>query len=69
MLNPLVFLALVALIRAIADAYFSNFPLSDELINTLLVALLALFGVEVGVAGVRKFYPAAIRNGLVKDSE
>ena len=64
MLNPLVFAALVALFKAIADAYFPQFPISEELIYTLILSLLALFGVEVGVAGVARFAPKA--RGLFK---
>ena len=64
MLNPLVFAALVALFKAIADAYFPQFPLPEELINMLVLALLALFGVEVGVVGVARFLPKA--RGLFK---
>ena len=65
MLNPLVFAALVALLKAIADAYLPQFPISEELIYTLVLALLALFGVGVGVRSVERFAPRY--RGLFKD--
>lgn len=53
-LKNIVFLALVALLKAIVDAYFPQFPISVDLINSLLLALLALVGVNVVEFGVRK---------------
>lgn len=46
-LKNTVFLALVALLKVIAEAYFPQFPISAELINSLLLALLALVGVDI----------------------
>jgi hypothetical protein len=65
MLNPLVLAAIVALVKAIADAYFPQFPISEELIYTLIVALLGLFGLEVVKAGVQKFAPKLVERGLI----
>jgi hypothetical protein len=42
-----VFAALVGLLKVLAETYAPGFPISVELINTLLLALLALVGVDV----------------------
>jgi len=67
MLDPLVLAALVALVKVIADTYFPQFPLSEELIFSVVVFLLGLFGVEVVKAGARKFAPSVFSRGLLKD--
>lgn len=46
-LKSTVFLALVALADAIVKAYLPQFPISTELINSLLLALAGLVGVDV----------------------
>ena len=58
--------AFVALLKAIVDAYLPGFPISAELINTLILALLALAGVEVVpvLPGVRKLIQKAKSKGL-----
>lgn len=45
--------ALVALISAVLKAYLPQFPVSDELINSIIVALLGLFGLE----GAKLLFP------------
>lgn len=47
MLDPAIVAALVALISALVKAYLPQFPISDELITAIVVALLGLFGLEV----------------------
>jgi hypothetical protein len=53
MIDPVVVAALVALISAIVKAYLPQFPVSDELINAIIVALLGLFGLE----GAKYLFP------------
>jgi hypothetical protein len=53
-LKNTVFLAIVALLKVLAETYLPNFPISVELINTVLLALLALVGVDVVEFAARK---------------
>ncbi len=39
--------ALVALLKVVAEAYFPQFPISAELINSVILGLLTLLGVSV----------------------
>jgi hypothetical protein len=57
-LNAAVIAALVALISALVKQFLPQFPISDELINSIIVALLGLFGLE----GLKLLFPAAVRN-------
>lgn len=66
MLDPLVLAALVALVKAIFDAYLPQFPVSEELITAVIVFLLGLFGVEVVKAAARKVLPGLFSRGLLK---
>jgi hypothetical protein len=66
MLDPIVLAALVALVKVIADTYFPQFPISEELIYALIAALLGLFGLEVVKVGVQRFAPT--KRGLFKKS-
>lgn len=67
MLDPLVIAALVALVKAIFDAYLPQFPVSEDLIYAVIVFLLGLFGFELVKAGARKVWPGLFSRGLLKD--
>jgi len=47
--------ALVALLKVLAETYLPNFPISAELINSVIVGLLAMLGVSVGEFTARGF--------------
>ena len=66
MLDPIVLAALVALVKVIVDTYLPQFPVSEELVYTLIVALLGLFGLQVVRATARKFAPQLFVRGLLK---
>jgi hypothetical protein len=46
-LKNVVFVALVAFLKVLAENYLPAFPITAELINSLLLALLGLVGVDV----------------------
>jgi hypothetical protein len=52
-IKNVVVVAFVALLKAVAEAYLPNFPISLDLINTVILALLALVGVDVVEFGLR----------------
>ena len=51
-----VVIAFVALLKVLAETYLPGFPISAELINTVIMSLLAFLGVQVveALPGVRK---------------
>ena len=57
MLSPLVLAALVALVKVIFETYLPQFPVTAELIYSVIVVILGWFGLEVFKAGVKKFTP------------
>jgi hypothetical protein len=58
MLDPIVLAALVVLVKVIFDTYLPQFPISEELIYALIVALLGLFGLELVKVGIQRFAPS-----------
>lgn len=54
-----VVIAFVELLYVIAQTYFPQFPISKELINTVVIAILALLGVDVV-----EFAAQAFQNGF-----
>ena len=65
MLDPIVLAALVALVKVLADTYLPQFPISEELVYTLIAALLGLFGLSATKAGARRFMPSLFERGLL----
>lgn len=47
MLKYAVVAAFVALLKVLAETYLPTFPISTELINSVVLGLLAMLGVEV----------------------
>lgn len=47
MIKKAVLTAFVVLLKVIAENYLPGFPISVELIDTIILALAALFGVDV----------------------
>ena len=62
MLSPLVLAALVTLIKVVFEVYLPQFPITPELINSILVVLLGWFGLEGVKAGVAKYRPQLSRH-------
>lgn len=67
MLNPIVVVALIALFKALAEQYLPGFPISEELINSVVVFLLGLFGLYAVQAFARRYLPGLFKRGLLKD--
>jgi len=65
MLDPLVIAALVALVKRLVEVYLPQFPISEELINAVIVFLVGLFGYMSVRAGARKFAPQLFERGLL----
>jgi len=68
MLDPLIVAALVELLYIICQQFFPQFPISKELINAIVLALLGLFAFKAGVQPVvRRFAPKMNENGLISE--
>lgn len=67
MLDPILLAALVALVKRLVEVYLPDFPISEELLNAVIVFLLGLFGSHVFKAGAQKFAPALFSRGLLKE--
>ena len=52
-LKNVVFVAGIAFLKVLAENYLPNFPITAELINSLLLALFGLVGVDVVEFAVR----------------
>jgi hypothetical protein len=57
MLDPLVIAAVVALVKVFFDVYLPQFPVSAELIYSIIVFLLGLFGAGLAKALIIKVAP------------
>ena len=67
MLEPAVVTALVLLLSALAKQFLPDFPISDALINSIVVALLSWLGLEVGKYALpTATKDAARKRGLLK---
>lgn len=66
MLDPVIVGALVVILKVLADKFLPGFPISEELLNAVVVFLLGLFGLNAVKAGARKFLPVLFKRGLLK---
>ena len=65
MLDPLVLAALVAIIKRLVEVYLPQFPISEELINAVILFLVGLFAHMAVRTGARKFAPQLFERGLL----
>lgn len=66
MFDPVVIAALVELVYVLVQQFLPGFPISKELINAIIIALLGLFAFKAAVQPlVRKFMPKLNERGLL----
>jgi hypothetical protein len=66
MLDPLIVVALVALLSALVKQFLPQFPISDELITAIVVTLASWLGLEIGKAVLPKVANNMRARGLMK---
>lgn len=66
MIKTAVVAAVVFLLKVLAEAYLPMFPISTELINSLVLGLLGLFGIEVVEFMAKKKIASLRERGLWK---
>jgi hypothetical protein len=64
MLDPIVLAALIALLKRLAEVYLPQFPISEELINAVILFLVGLFANLSVRAGVRRYAPQLFERDL-----
>lgn len=71
MLDPIVQSALVILVAEGLKylAALAGFPLDEETLNTIAVAIVAFLLAQFGLSGVKKLLPGAVRSGILKEEK